>query len=283
MIQRDGAPEAENSFVKIQDVSERELMSALDRLQQKQALVAYFATGHGEPSFRTDQPESLSRFRELADAERVELQEISLLEEATKLTPETPLLIIAPKKAFDEVEQRVVSDHLSQGGTVVFAAEYFSELHSSTDFVRQGGIQIEPQPLMRAIQGPSGERHLSADLPVRLFRRHDVTSYLTGSASVLFSEALPLKRVAVRGDSAPTRIQDLLRFQVNKDQRIILSYLAEWENGGKLLVFGDASWLSNAYLSRAFNRELARGTLLWSTGALLPGEVIAPDPARLIT
>jgi hypothetical protein len=38
------------------------------------------------------------------------------------------------------------------------------------------------------------------------------------------------------------------------------------QNGARLQLYGDGSWLTNQFIDRAFNRELARGAVLWGSG-----------------
>ncbi len=248
-----------NSFTTLREVNEQSLVSAFLRLQQKSEPVISYVTGHGELELLSKEPNGLSRAHELFKRVGAVVEETDLATLADGKLSSAATFIVGPKKRFEAEDQKVLLDYLRSGGTVVYAADAGSETVLE-NVLTPTGISVSPEPLVRLHEGASGERQLSLDLPLQLYRKHAITSLLTGQASLLFSKAVALKTKPY-DSSLVKSVQEIFSYN-----RLPLGVVVEWNSGGRLFVVGDASWLANAFISRAFNGELAEGLMLWASG-----------------
>jgi hypothetical protein len=268
------------SVALLNDISEGEVLAALMRLERKEESFIYYSIGHGEPDLLQDQPDSLSRFSQIMDDELISVRQVSLQSEDTILDPKVPLFLVAPKIQLDEVVVGNIYRHVNNGGTVVVAAEYASVTSGLSAIFTRYGMAFEPRPIVRVLESDTGERQISADLPIRMYRNHPITSFLKGNASLLFSEAVPI--VSSASVASSSQIESFLSYQIGASPSVDLGVIAETVSGGKIVAFGDASWLTNKYISRAFNADLARGLLLWSNNLLGISDVSASLKAPVV-
>ncbi|MCB0320190.1 MAG: Gldg family protein [Bdellovibrionales bacterium] len=285
-----------HNSIRLRDVSESSISQAIERLNGIQTNAIGYLIGNGEVELEGVGANGASRFLELVQEEQVEIQRVA----SEKIVASNQvdkalqtLLIVGPQKPIEEGVVSALTQHLQSGGKAVYLAEPGSS-DALRELLSQFGVGVTTSAVVRVLQGQDGTRQTSSELPIRLFRRHPISSFLTGEASVLFSEAAALQ-ISSPTDPSVEKVEDIFSYQVAGGRtsaaadgtsrqaptgvvlgvditfRPVADEKADGKLDGKkgeLLVLGDSSWITNAFIERSFNRDLARGVVLWASGAI---------------
>ena len=262
VIAKEGSPS-----LRLKEVSEKIVAAAIARMNQSKPLHVHFSVGHGELDLRSIAPEGGARLAQLLEEEGATVTPHVLSEGSLAGGENVLLMLLSPQKPFTGEEERHLEEFVNQGGSILGTFEGGQNLPSV--FQREG-LQILPSSAVRVLKTPSGEQQYSADIPVRLYPRHPITSFLSGEASLLLSRAYPVVLSGPRSERARER-KSVLRYQTvgtlpGGASSLELGMYCSLQNGARLQLYGDGSWLTNQFIDRAFNRELARGAVLWGSG-----------------
>ncbi|MGA1192340.1 MAG: DUF4350 domain-containing protein [Bdellovibrionota bacterium] len=269
VIAKEGSPS-----LRLKEVSEKIVAAAITRMNQSKPLHVHFSVGHGELDLRSIAPEGGVRLAQLLEEEGATVTPHVLSEGALASDGNALLMLLSPQKPFTGEEERYLEEFVDQGGSILGTFEGGQNLPRV--FQREG-LQILPSSAVRVLKTPAGEQQYSADIPVRLYPRHPITSFLSGEASLLLSRAYPLVLSGPRSARAKER-KSVLRYQTtgelsNRGSSLELGVYCSLQNGARLQLYGDGSWLTNQFIDQAFNRELVRGAVLWG-GGIITEEVL---------
>lgn len=262
VIAKEGSPS-----LRLKEVSEKIVSAAITRMNQSKPLHTYFSVGHGELDLSSIAPEGGRRLAQLLEEEGATVTPHVLSEGPLAGGENVLLMLLSPQKPFAGEEERYLEEFVDQGGSILATFEGGKNLPKV--FQREG-LQILPSSAVRVLKTAAGDQQFSADIPVRLYPRHPITSFLSGEASLLFSRAYPIVLSGQQSARARER-KSVLRYQTagtlpGGASSLELGMYCSLNNGARLQLYGDGSWLTNQFIDRAFNRELARGAVLWGGG-----------------
>jgi len=255
--------------IRLSEITEKTISLGIARMNAQKPLRVFFSVGHGELDMQSSAPGGGSRLAQLLESEGAQLSPLVISEEVSADLEESLILLLTPQKSFSADEEGHLQDFVERGANVLGTFEGGD--HVPTIFRREG-IEILPSAAVRVLQTQGGERQFSADLSIRLYPRHPITSFLQGEASVFFSRAYP---IAMKGALSPRLVErnSLLRYKTNGAEgktgpALEFGAFLKMKNGARLQLYGDGSWLTNQFLDRAYNRELMRGAVLWGGGII---------------
>jgi hypothetical protein len=260
--------------------AEEAIAAGFARLSRKDGVQIGWLTGHGEPSYAlTDPLDGFSGFRRALENEGCQLRDVQL--PPNPQTSDIPsdvsvLAIVAPRFPITEAERATLSDWLDRGGRIMCFLPAGDDAGLAA-LLEQWGVRVGATPRVGLTTTAGGAS--ATDL---LDKRHPVTNELAGAASVYFSAPRLLYPFDVRG----IRTTDLVQLPLQPlYDRLVLgppemgTVILAAERGstvaddlgfrpGRLLVVGDATFITNRYLLNhaSANRDLAINTVRWLTG-----------------
>lgn len=277
---------------------EQEFTSAILAVTQGKAPKVLFTSGHGERAF--DAVRSRDGFFEVAESLKADNCTVEAWASlgAAAVPEGTDLVVVAgPRSPFTEAEREVLKKYLDAGGrALLFLDVEFSPgagrtlsdfglapLLSSLGLTLDSDVVLDPKnalPMMGA-----------ETVFAKSYRAHPVTKLLTGlpvvfplarSVSVAKAPAPGWKATPLVETSADgwgeTNLKDLEKSsQPQKDDKdvpgpVTLAAAVESDEApgapqkkkGRVVVFGDADWASNAGIANAANRLLLSSAANWA-------------------
>jgi len=271
---------------KVQDLSEQNLTNALLRIaRQKQRRVA-FLSGHGERQPAGQANHDLGRFGTLLEQKGIAVQTLNLAETA-RIPDDTNLLVIAdPRTALLPGEVQLIHRYVKDGGNLLWLVEPgnpagLEPLAETLGIEFLPGVIVDATTQLFGIDNPAFA--LIPDYPM-----HAVTREL--SSLTLFPQATALEVAAPEPwqsqpllttlDRAWTEIGELsgtIRFDQDSDERMgpldigfAFTRARQQKDSSderpaeqRVVVIGDADFISNAFLGNGGNIDLGLSLFNW--------------------
>ncbi len=287
---------------------EENLTNALVRLSKGRTEKVYWVMGHGERPFKSAAPESLATIHKNLSSQNFEFEELNL---AQKDTPSDAALVVvaAPEKPLFPEEVASLKRFLNKGGSILVFLEPYLD-GGLKDFLREFGIVISSDIVVDKMSRVMGGDFL---LPMIVsYGDHEITrnfrllSFFSLARSVevdkeVKKKGLTLTNLALTSQEswAETDREALNqeKARLDPDDRqgpISLAVIVELDpkeakgeetkeedkitGEGKLVVFGDADFASNKFVSLAGNSELLTNTINYLAGR--KDLITIPEKAR---
>jgi ABC-type uncharacterized transport system involved in gliding motility auxiliary subunit len=275
---------------------EESLTNALVRLSKGATEKVYWATGHGERPFNSTAPESLATIQKNLSSQSYQFEELNL---AQKEIPSDAALVIvaAPEKDLFPEEVASLKRFLNKGGSLLIFLEPYQD-GGLKDFLREYGIVITSDVVVDKMSRVMGGDFL---LPMIVtYGDHEITrnfrllSFFSVARSVeidkgVKKKGLTLTNLALTSQESWSEMdrealkQGKARLDPEDRQGpISLAVITELDpkeakgnegkeedkitGEGKLVVFGDADFVSNKFISLAGNSELITNTINYLVG-----------------
>jgi ABC-type uncharacterized transport system involved in gliding motility auxiliary subunit len=275
---------------------EESLTNALVRLSKGATEKVYWATGHGERPFNSTAPESLATIQKNLSSQSYQFEELNL---AQKEIPSDAALVIvaAPEKDLFPEEVASLKRFLNKGGSLLIFLEPYQD-GGLKDFLREYGIVITSDVVVDKMSRVMGGDFL---LPMIVtYGDHEITrnfrllSFFSVARSVeidkgVKKKGLTLTHLALTSQESWSEMdrealkQGKARLDPEDRQGpISLAVITELDpkeakgnegkeedkitGEGKLVVFGDADFVSNKFISLAGNSELITNTINYLVG-----------------
>lgn len=267
-------------------VSEEEITSALVKLINPQASTVYFLTGHGEYNPDDTGNQSYSQAKTALQNKNFTVKTLNLL--ATNKIPEDAKVIIiaGPRKPISADEVKLLGDYLDQGGSVMVMEEPLpvTDFGDATDpladfLTKSWGItlgndividQTSNQPF-----APYAAQYGNSPITQKIQR---ITSQFPTVRSVQLDKGITGISQVELVKTAPqswgeTNLSDLqnqnaqIKFDQGKDLAgpVTLAISAEnLTNHGRLVVFGDSDFASDASYQAYANGDLFVNSVDWA-------------------
>lgn len=265
--------------------------SAILHVAREEKDVVYFLNGHGELLLDTaDSERGMTEASAFMMQRNIEPRNLNLLLEG-KIPGDAKLVIIAsPQSAFSEEEVILLKDYLNRrnGRLLVFLDPYMK--HGLEDLFWDWGIDVQDRLIVEpASLSPIAQN--GARL-IRDFSNHAITRSIGANhIPVLLGPCRPAQPDLGAPPDETLHVTPLLRSQEGswaetnyRDEDrpaqgpedapgpISLGVVAERQigqqgieiEGGKLTVFGNSHWVTNAWFNRRGNRELLHNCVLWN-------------------
>lgn len=262
---------------KIHEISENRITNGILKVTRSQKKKVCFVTGHGERSVEDADTEGLAKLKSVILEENYEVEEILTLRE-DELPEDCVLLVVAgAEKDIFAPEKSLILRYLEQGGNLLVLLEPILEQPALFDIAALYGIEIGNNVIIDRFGKVLAGNFLTP--VVNQYGEHPITekfkyaSFFPQARSVTPSKSPPedvsLVVLASTSESAyaESNIDMIIdegktQFESESDLEgpVGLAVVAAGEKG-KLIVFGDADFASNAYLELGGNKDLIMNTI----------------------
>lgn len=290
--------------------SESEISAAIKRLVVDQLPVVGFVTGHGERDSRSSQDRGYKTitqektFRYSMINQGFDFKEVDL---SQPIPQDINILIIAePRKPYGEIELAHLNQYIESGRNMLLAgepeqAELFNKIAKPLGVALEPGTLVKNQealqPDLLALKPTSAGVDFSFYL-APMIRREEVIT-MPGTAGIAIDDSSPFDvTVLFATDSVGTwnelesnnfiDAKPVLRKEANEREGKHPTVVAlSRQLGGreqKILVTGDADWISNSELFAqrnqitAANFSLVSTAFYWLSDGEVPVDMRLPDP-----
>jgi hypothetical protein len=283
----------------IREIGEQEIVNALLRLTRSTERTVYYSCGHGETDLLDGTTNTGGLFlREAIQGESIKVKKLVLGDEKSVPDDASVLLVMAPRRPFLEGEREAVMRYLSKGGNAVFLNEPnatgdIAELAKPLGIIVGNDVIIEKS--VQLFAGPSYD----AQSVVTIYPPHAITkdfkqgTIFPTSTSVRRAEKIPadasVAEIAKTGKESWAEKKVSLVFS-NEPQAALededikgpVSIAAAFEGvvraqgdravkddtqkKSRVVVFGDADFVTNVNIRQLFNRDLFLNALNWVLG-----------------
>jgi len=287
---------------------EENLTNALVRLSKGQTEKVYWVMGHGERPFKSTAPESLATIHQNLSNQNYQFEELNL---AQKEIPSDAALVVvaAPEKTLFPEEVTSLKRFLNKGGSLLLFLEPYQD-GGLKDFLREYGLVISSDMVVDKMSRVMGGDFL---LPMIVtYGDHEITrnfrllSFFSLARTVevdknVKKKGLTLTNLAFTSAESWSEMdrealnQGTARLDGEDRQgplslAVIVELSPQEAKGdeskeedkitgeGKLVVFGDADFASNKFVTLAGNSELITNTMNYLVGR--KDLITIPEKAR---
>jgi len=263
--------------------SEIEVTKALIRLINPGERTVYFLTGHGERDPQSSGDTSYSLARQALEAKQYIVKTLNLLAENQIPSDALAVIIAGPLKPISEQETALLSAYIENGGSVIFLWEPTILLNTSTmmdEFVaymaENWGISfnddfvIDPNtnPPSIAVAYSYGTHAITEKLEgVVTFFPSARSLNIQASPSGITTTVLVTTVDRAWGESDFDSLSTGIDFDSSVDTPGPITLVATAENtaaNGRLVVFGDSDFASDAYYEQYANGDLFVNSVDWA-------------------
>jgi ABC-type uncharacterized transport system involved in gliding motility auxiliary subunit len=268
-----------------QMVTERDelnITNALIKITRVSDPVVYFVSGHGEGSFTSKDPDGLQFIYEAMKSSALEVRPLNLLSSQAVPFDAKALVIWGPKTALQNNEISLVEEFLKRGGRVLLGLDpdlNGDQHHALRNLFAKYNINIRNDLVVDKKSFVNGSEG-SIPLFDTYNHEHPITKKFKGQVFFpLCSSVANIKESdknitllmstsdfpASWGETSLTEIANKsASFTKGKDIPGPLSVAAAYEDAGKkIVVFGNSTFVLNAYLKFGANYTLFLNSLSW--------------------
>jgi len=287
---------------------EENLTNALVRLSKGQTEKVYWVMGHGERPFKSTAPESLATIHQNLSNQNYQFEELNLAQK--EIPPDAALVVVAaPEKTLFPEEVTSLKRFLNKGGSLLLFLEPYQD-GGLKDFLREYGLVISSDMVVDKMSRVMGGDFL---LPMIVtYGDHEITrnfrllSFFSLARTVevdknVKKKGLTLTNLAFTSAESWSEMdrealnQGTARLDGEDRQgplslAVIVELSPQEAKGdeskeedkitgeGKLVVFGDADFASNKFVTLAGNSELITNTMNYLVGR--KDLITIPEKAR---
>ncbi|HFD79190.1 MAG TPA: ABC transporter [Gammaproteobacteria bacterium] len=271
---------------KVQELSEQSLTNALLRIARQQERLVVFLSGHGERDPHGKANHDWGQFGKLLEQKGIELRTLKLAE-SPKIPDNTSLLVIAdPRVSPLPGELQILNRYIKDGGNLLWLTEPggpggLAPLAETLGVEVLPGTVVDATTQLFGISNPAFA--IIPDYPMHAVTREMKSITLFPQAAALEVsapegwQAQPLLTTLDRAWTEIGPISGTIRFDEDSDERmgpLDIAYVltrprkdnnADDNAGGeqRVIVVGDADFLSNSYLGNGDNVTLGLNMFNW--------------------
>lgn len=267
----------------VDQVSEREVSNALQRLSREKKSWVIFLSGHGERDPFNEDNQGYSTLKETLESGGVDVQDINLLETTTIPDNISVLVIAAPQAELLKGEEKLITDYIDRGGNLLWLHEpgrndQLAAVAKTLGLTWVDGTIIDANQQLRSILGIQHP----AVVPVIEYQNHAITKNITNQT--LYPFAVGLEANPESGWIIQPLFYSLPRAwsetNLLSGENVVFSS-DEGDTGGPLLmataltrqaddekiqrvvVIGDSDFMANSYIGHGENLTLSVSVLQW--------------------
>ena len=280
-----------NRFEIIDNISEREITNALQRLSRQSSPWVTFLTGHGERDPFNEESQGYSKLKQTLETSGVQVQSLNLLKTTTIPDNISVLVIAAPQAALLPGEEKLIVEYIELGGNLLLLSDPISSnLSDNTNhdllpsLAEKLGLSwidgtiIDANQELRSILGI---KH-PAIVPVVEYQKHEITRKLKNQTLFPFASGIAIA-TPEKWQASPlfyslpgawSEVGDLTGKSVIFDSATgdtkgpLLIAASLLRNLGKnkqqrVVLIGDSDFASNVYIGNGGNLTLIVSVLQW--------------------
>jgi ABC-type uncharacterized transport system involved in gliding motility auxiliary subunit len=250
---------------------EQSLTNAMVKVTQDTQPVIYFTTGHGEHSLDDTGDNGYSFVKQGLETENYKTAALNLKTVTSTLPSDISALVIAgPTQKFEADEVKHVKDYLDKNGRVLILIDPQTDT-GLEDLLQAWGLKLRNDVIIDPRFGLQGQVQVPV---ISSYKTHAVTkdlegisTFYVGARSLTVAASPPVTRTATslftssdqswgETDLAALKNQNV-QFDASADVKgpLDMAYAVETSGGGenpaRLIVFGNSTFVSNRWLTRA--------------------------------
>lgn len=257
--------------------AEDALTSALIHVSQDAPPTVWFTTGHGEFSIEQSGTEGLSTARDTLASKNTLVEAVTLVERESIPEEVTAVVIAGPTRRFVPHEIELLKTYLNGGGKLLVLLDPLTDT-GLDNLLNEWGIGLAPD----IVVDPSQRLPFvsAANVMITTYTQHPIVAKMNTLVTLF-----PLMRSVLPIEPAPEGIivnhlaltspegwgetsVDNETFQFNRVEDIpgpvTVAAAAEQETGnGRLVVIGDADFVTNGHITNVGNRDFFQGSVFW--------------------
>ena len=282
----------------VNKISEEELTNGIIKVTRAEKKTVYFLEGHGEPSIsEMQEPRGYGQIKTALDNESYEVKPL-VLSEGVAVPDEANLLIVAgAERSLLPHETQAIDAYLKKGGHALFLLNPRATPELMT-YLQQWGVQVGNDVIVdEQLQLLKG-RTFSLTPFVTTYGAHPITEELSRRGAAALTTYGVSRSVEPQPDGkkgvtpvslaktgpnswAETDLDSVFQKQTarldEQDRKGPVSLAvavtanlkdmgADHDGTARLVVFGDAVFANNQFISQYFNRDLLLNTVGWLVG-----------------
>lgn len=274
-----------DKFRKINQVTEPALATAILQVTSESQITVCFATGEGERGLLDQSGTGLSELAKALVASNFAMDRVSLLQSGV---PEScgALVVAGPTSALQPVEYERLETYLFAGGRIAVLIDPPVDRGLAAWLTKYGvapgqGMIIETSPAAQSV-GAGPETPMAVGYYTHpITRGFEVTTVYHRAVPLLpvktdFGQLSPLAGTGSESFERVDLMSQSVRFQEGRDRpgpHVLAAALSIARGSAdaalpepRLVVFGDSDFLTNAFITRQGNRDLALRVIAWLSG-----------------
>lgn len=262
---------------------ELDITNKILKLVRGKEINLFYSVGHNESDLLDSSAQGYKYLSQKIKDSTYKLKPLDLLKERKVPSEADGLLILNPKKGFLDLEITKIEDYIKNGGNIIFTlAPEVSEHHLDNlyQLIEKYGVKFSNNIAIDRLASVQGQ---NATVPIiNNYGKHPITEKFQKRTLFPLSSSLikvPNKNIellpfvftsAFPASWGESNINEVLSGKANFDENdikgpLILAMTSEVINEhAKLVVFGSASFLTNAYQSQSDNFNLFLNSLSWA-------------------
>ncbi len=270
--------EYRNRSKKIDFLDESTLSNALLQLSHTSERRISFLSGHGERSIFNQGNSELSIFAEELKKHKFQLTTLKLSQQPSIPADSSLLVIASPKTALLPAELNIIRDYIEQGGNLLLLTEpntsHLSSLEQQLGLQKLPGTVVDSNAKLYGLDNPSF-------LLISGYPRHPISANFNSMTIFPLSAAFELNGETEFSSQAllsssnnawneTSVLTTHMQFDVDSAEKqgplnIAYAFSRQYSENKqqRILVIGDADFLSNAYLGQVGNSELGFRLINW--------------------
>ena len=257
--------------------TERDVTNALIGLSREKAPVIYYTTGHGEVTLESQESSGASELAKFIKRASWELRSINLNSISEIPSDASALMVWGPNSGFFEREIKLIDDFLKAGGKLLvalspsFKGDPSAKLRkylSSWDIHIRNNIVVDQLKHVNGSQGSVPIVHqLESDHPITRGLESPIFFPLTSSieADEILAHSSPFP-ASWAENTLGEFVKGKVTYETDKDDKGPVGYVGIGQKEGeksKIIAFGNASFVSNAYANFPRNFMLLLNSISW--------------------
>ena len=275
----------QDRFEIVDQITERDITNALNRLSRQTNPWVVFLTGHGERDPFNEENHGYSSLKQTLDSSGVQVQDINLLESTSIPDNISVLVVAAPQSELLQGEEKLILEYVEHGGNLLWLREPNSGEQLNVLTHRLGitwfeGTIVDANQQLRSILGI---KH-PAIVPVVEYQAHAITNNLKNQTLYPFAVGFdfdansewhvqPLFYSLPRAwaETASLTGDDVVFSTEEGDiagpllMAAALTRKRADETAQRIVIIGDSDFMANGYIGNGDNLSLSVSVLQWLT------------------
>ena len=270
-------------FEIIDQISEREITNALQRLTRAKKPWVVFLAGHGERDIFNEDNQGYSTLMQTLDSSGIQAQDLNLLETTSIPYNISVLVIAAPQSDLLEGEEKLIIEYVENGGSLLWLHEPNTNqrLHKLAETLGVSwvdGTIIDANQQLRSILGIQHP----AVVPVVEYQAHAITQALSNQTLYPFAVGLKFESLSnwqmqplfyslprAWSETKPLTDEDAVFSTEEGDtagpllMAAALTRNTQASQQQRVVIIGDSDFIANGYIGNGENLALSVSVLQW--------------------